>query len=420
MKSYDTEIISVGTELLLGHVTNTDARDISEMLSRIGINVKYHTVVGDNPGKLEKCVEIAKERADIIITTGGLGPTCDDLTKDVLAKAFGLKLVKDQQTYDGLYEYIKNSCHFTVNNYQQAYLPEGCTVFRNTCGTAPGCGFEKDGKIVVMLPGPPKECRTMFALSAVPYLRRLSEETIVSHSVHMFGIGESAVDMEFRDEMNVMTNPTMAPYAKECDCLVQITAKAESEEKCEEMIAPVIAHVKERMGGYMYGVDTGNLEQAVLPLLKEKGLTFSAAESCTGGDVAKRFTDLPGASAVFMGGVVTYTNEVKAKLLGIDPVLIEEKGAVSYEVAWEMATRVRKLLNTDIGIGITGLAGPDGDGINEVGTVFVSMAAEGKCYVRSLHLGAHRSRSFIRQMAGNHAFDMIRRFVTGLPMDIEY
>ena len=418
MKSYDTEIISVGTELLLGHVTNTDARDISEMLSRIGINVKYHTVVGDNPDRLEKCVEVARSRADIIITTGGLGPTCDDLTKDVLARAFGLELKKDQQTYDGLYEYIKNSCHFTENNYKQAYLPEGCTVFRNTCGTAPGCAFEKDGKVVVMLPGPPKECRTMFELSAVPYLRRLSDEQIVSHSVHIFGIGESAVDMEFRDEMNVMTNPTMAPYAKECDCLVQITAKGKSEAECEAMIAPVIENVRDRMGSYVYGVDSENLERAVISLLKEEKLSFSAAESCTGGDVAKRFTDIPGASEVFMGGVVTYTNEVKAKLLGIDPALIEEKGAVSYEVAYEMATRVRELLGTDIGIGITGLAGPDGDGVNEVGTVFVSMAVEGKCYVRSLHMGAHRSRSFIRQMSGNHAFDMIRRYVTGLPIEL--
>ena len=418
MKSYDTEIISVGTELLLGHVTNTDARDISEMLSRIGINVKYHTVVGDNPERLEKCVETAKSRADIIITTGGLGPTCDDLTKDILAKSFGLKLVKDQQSYDGLYEYIKNSCHFTPNNYKQAYLPEGCTVFRNTCGTAPGCAFKKDGKTVVMLPGPPKECRTMFELSAVPYLRCLSDEEIVSHSVHIFGIGESAVDMEFRDEMNAMVNPTMAPYAKECDCLVQITAKAGSEKEAEEMIAPVIAHVKERMGDYAYGVDTDTLEQAVIALLTEKKLTFSAAESCTGGELAKRFTDLPGASAVFAGGVVTYTNKAKSKLLGIDRNLIEEKGAVSHEVAYEMATRVRELLGTDIGIGITGLAGPDGDGVHEVGTVFVSMAVEGKCYVRSLHMGAHRSRSFIRQMAGNHAYDMIRRYVTGLPVEM--
>ena len=419
MKSYDTEIISVGTELLLGHVTNTDSRDISEMLSKIGINVKYHTVVGDNPKRLAECVETAKKRADIIITTGGLGPTCDDLTKEILAKCFGLELVKDQQTYDGMYEYVRHSCHWTDNNYKQAYLPEGCTVFHNTCGTAPGCGFEKDGKVVVMLPGPPKECRAMFEISAVPYLKKLSEEQIVSHSVHIFGIGESAVDMEFRDEMNAMTNPTMAPYAKECDCLVQITAKAKSEEEAEAMMAPVIEHVKERMGEYVYGVDVECIERAAFELLKEKNMTFSAAESCTGGGVAKRFTDMSGASSFFKGGVVTYTNEVKAKLLGIDRELIEEKGAVSCEVAYEMATRVRKLLDTDIGIGITGLAGPDGDGVNEVGTVFVSMAVEGKCYVRSLHLGSHRSRSFIRTMAGNHAYDMIRRYLSGMNVEMK-
>ena len=419
MKTYDTEIISVGTELLLGHVTNTDARDVSEMLSQIGVNVKYHTVVGDNPTRLAECVEIAKTRADIIITTGGLGPTYDDLTKEILAKSFGLELVKDQASYDGLYEYIKNSCHFTENNYKQAYLPEGCTVFRNSCGTAPGCAFEKDGKVVVMLPGPPKECRAMFERSAVPYLRRLSEELIVSHSVHMFGIGESAVDMAFRDEMDKMSNPTMAPYAKECDCLLQITAKAKSEAEAEAMIAPVIAHVRERMGDYVYGVDVESVEDVVLPLLKERGMTFATAESCTGGEIAKRMTDIAGASAVFKGGVVTYTNEIKTKLLGISPALLEEKGAVSYEVAYEMATRVRELLGTDIGVGVTGLAGPDGDGVNEVGTVFVSMAVEGKCFVRSLHMGAHRSRSFIRRMAGNHAYDMIRRYLTDTDMELK-
>ena len=419
MKSYDTEIISVGTELLLGHVTNTDARDISEMLSRIGINVKYHTVVGDNPTRLAECVEIAKTRADIIITTGGLGPTYDDLTKDILAQAFGLKLVKDQASYDGLYEYIKNSCHFTENNYKQAYLPEGCTVFRNTCGTAPGCAFEKDGKVVVMLPGPPRECRTMFELSAVPYLRRLSEELIVSHSVHMFGIGESAVDMAFCDEMDKMTNPTMAPYAKECDCLLKITTKAHTEEAAEAMIAPMLDKVTERLGDLVYGIDVDSIEQSVLKLLKEHNMCFAAAESCTGGQLAQRFTELPGASAVFKGGVVTYTNEAKAKLLGIDHALIEEKTAVSFEVAKAMAENVRTILGTDIGVGVTGVAGPDTDGIHEVGTVFVSMATEGNTAVRELHLGVNRSRSFVRQMAGNHIYDMMRRFLTGKDINIQ-
>ena len=413
-KSYDTEIISVGTELLLGHVTNTDARDISEMLSKIGINVKYHTVVGDNPERLRQCVETAKSRADIIITTGGLGPTCDDLTKQILAEAFGLRLVENKAEREGLYDYIRYGKKFTDNNFTQAMLPEGCTVFHNNCGTAPGCGFEKDGKIVVMIPGPPKECNAMFRESALPYLRKLSEELIVSHSVRIFGLGESSVDDIFAEEMNRMTNPTMAPYAKECDCLLQITAKAKSEAEAEEMIAPVMEHVIKRLGDVVYGVDVECIEESVIKLLREKNMTFSAAESCTGGELAKRFTDMPGASAFFKGGVVTYTNEAKAKLLGIDPALIEEKGAVSYEVAKAMAENVRTMLGTDIGVGVTGLAGPDGDGVHEVGTVFVSLAVEGETFVKELHTGAMRTRSFIRRMAGNHIYDMMRRWLSGI------
>ena len=414
MREYATEIISVGTELLLGHVTNTDARDVSEMLSKIGINVLYHTVVGDNPGRIENCVNIAKERADIIITTGGLGPTCDDLTKVIVAKCFGLELKRDEREHEGLYDYIRYGRKFTDNNFNQAMLPEGCTVFHNNCGTAPGCAFEKDGKIVLMLPGPPKECRAMLRDSALPYLRKLSGSQIVSHTVNVFGIGESTVDDMFADEMNSMINPSMAPYAKECDCFVKLTAKAENEEAAEAMLAPVVERVRERIGQYAYGVDVENLEQRVLELFKERPMSFAAAESCTGGQIAKRFTDLPGASAFFKGGMVTYTNEAKARLLGIDPALIEEKGAVSYEVAKEMAERCREILGADIGLGVTGLAGPDGDGQNPVGTVFVSMAVEGETYVRHLQLGSHRSRSYVRNMSVNHAFDMLRRYMTGL------
>ena len=416
MREYNTEILSVGTELLLGHITNTDARDISEMLSKIGVNVRYHTVVGDNPGRLAACVEVAKGRADVIITTGGLGPTCDDLTKQVLAESFGLKLVENTAEREGLYEYIRTGKDFTPNNYVQALLPEGCTVFHNRWGTAPGCAFEAEDKIVLMLPGPPNECVPMFREYAVPYLKKLSEEQIVSHSVRIFGLGESAVDQIFADEMNAMKNPSMAPYAKECDCLLQVTAKAKSEAEAEEMMAPVIAHVKERLGDYVYGMDVECIEEAVLPLMKEKGLTFAAAESCTGGDVARRITEIPGASAVFAGGCVTYTNEVKSRLLGIDLDLIEENGAVSEPVARLMAERVRAITGADIGLGVTGLAGPDGDGVHEVGTVFVSMAVPEETFVRQLHLGAFRTRSFIRRMAGNHLYDMMRRWLTGRPV----
>ena len=417
MRAYNTEIISVGTEILLGHITNTDARDVSEMLSRIGINVKYHTVVGDNPERLRVCVEIARSRADIIITTGGLGPTCDDLTKQILAESFGLKLVQNDDEVRFLHDFIRNKRNFTPNNFQQAMLPEGCTVFHNLWGTAPGCAFQAEGKTVIMMPGPPVECVPMFRTYGVPYLRALSDEQIVSHSIRVFGIGESAIDDMFADEMNIMENPTMAPYAKECDCLLQVTAKAGSEAEAEAMMAPVIAHVKERLGDFVYGTDVECLEEAVFPLLKEKRLTFATAESCTGGEIAKRFTDIPGASSVFLGGAVVYTNEVKSRLLGLDPEMIEEKGAVSREVAVALAEQVRRLTGADIGIGVTGLAGPDGDGVHEVGTVFVSMAVEGCTYVRALALGPKRTRSYIRRMSGNHAYDMMRRWLTGLPVE---
>ena len=420
MRPYNTEIISVGTELLLGHITNTDARDISEMLSKIGINVKYHTVVGDNPERLNACVQTAKERADIIITTGGLGPTCDDLTKLILADAFGIRLVENEDEVKGLYDYISNSRNVTQNNFNQAMLPEGCTVFHNLWGTAPGCAFEREGKIVIMMPGPPVECVPMFRTYGIPYLQALSDEQIVSHSVRIFGIGESAVDDMFADEMNAMTNPTMAPYAKECDCLLQVTAKAHSEQEAEQMMEPVIAHVRERLGDFVYGMDVECIEEAVLPMLKERGLRFATAESCTGGEIAKRFTDLPGASSVFLGGAVVYTNEAKAKLLGLDPAMIEEKGAVSAEVARALAENVRQLTGADIGIGVTGVAGPDTDGVHEVGTVFVSMAVEGKTYLRSLQMGSLRTRSYVRRMSGNHAYDMIRRWLTGLEVEQIY
>ena len=413
-KSYNTEIISVGTELLLGHVTNTDARDVSEMLSKIGLNVLYHTVVGDNPARLADCVKIARSRADIIITTGGLGPTCDDLTKQILAAEFGLELVENTSEMNSLYDYINIGHKLTDNNFRQALLPEGCTVFHNTAGTAPGCAFEKDGKVVVMLPGPPKECRIMLEASAIPYLKRLSDEKIVSHTVCIFGMGESTVDSLFADEMNAMSNPSMAPYAKECDCLLKVTAKAHSEEEAESMLRPLMAQIEDKLGELVYGVDVDCIEQSVLKLLREKNMSFSAAESCTGGDVARRFTDMPGASSFFLGGVVTYTNGAKAKLLGIDRDMIEDKGAVSYEVAKEMAENVRRIIGTDIGVGVTGLAGPDGDGVHEVGTVFVSMATAEQTWVKDLHLGPYRTRSFIRRMAGNHIYDMMRRYLSGL------
>ena len=418
-KEYTAEIISIGTELLLGQITNTDARDIAQRLARIGINVLYTTEVGDNPERLARCIEIAKERVDIIITTAGLGPTVDDLTKVLLARSFGLELVMDEKEKQGLYDYITNegySEEMSRNNLQQAMLPEGCTVFHNYWGTAPGCAFQKDGKVVLMFPGPPKECIPMFDRYGIPYLKQFSDEEIFSHEIRVFGTSESAMDFMLRDLMKDLTNPSMAPYAKEADCFLRVTAKAKSEEEAEAMMKPVIEKAVEILGDNVYGFDISCVEERVFQLMGEQKKTFATAESCTGGDIARRFTDMSGASEFYVGGAVTYTDDVKAKVLGIDPELIREHTAVSEPVARAMAENIRRITGADYAVSTTGLAGPDGDGIHEVGTVFCGLAMEGKTEVIELHLGANRTRDYIRRCAGNFCFDMLRRAMTGLPM----
>ena len=418
-KEYTAEIISIGTELLLGQITNTDARDIAQRLARIGINVLYTTEVGDNPERLARCIEIAKERVDIIITTAGLGPTVDDLTKVLLAKSFGLELVMDEKEKQGLYDYITNegySEEMSRNNLQQAMLPEGCTVFHNYWGTAPGCAFQKDGKVVLMFPGPPKECIPMFDRYGIPYLKQFSDEEIFSHEIRVFGTSESAMDFMLRDIMKDLTNPSMAPYAKEADCFLRVTAKARSEEEAEAMMKPVIEKAVEILGDNVYGFDISCVEERVFQLMSQQKKTFATAESCTGGDIARRFTDMSGASEFYVGGAVTYTDDVKAKVLGIDPELIREHTAVSEPVARAMAENIRRITGADYAVSTTGLAGPDGDGIHEVGTVFCGLAMEGKTEVIELHLGANRTRDYIRRCAGNFCFDMLRRAMTGLPM----
>ena len=418
-KEYTAEIISIGTELLLGQITNTDARDIAQRLARIGINVLYTTEVGDNPERLARCIEIAKERVDIIITTAGLGPTVDDLTKVLLARSFGLELVMDEKEKQGLYDYITNegySEEMSRNNLQQAMLPEGCTVFHNYWGTAPGCAFQKDGKVVLMFPGPPKECLPMFDRYGIPYLKQFSDEEIFSHEIRVFGTSESAMDFMLRDLMKDLTNPSMAPYAKEADCFLRVTAKARSEEEAEAMMKPVIEKAVEILGDNVYGFDISCVEERVFQLMSQQKKTFATAESCTGGDIARRFTDMSGASEFYVGGAVTYTDDVKAKVLGIDPELIREHTAVSEPVARAMAENIRRITGADYAVSTTGLAGPDGDGIHEVGTVFCGLAMEGKTEVIELHLGANRTRDYIRRCAGNFCFDMLRRAMTGLPM----
>ena len=417
--SHKVEILSVGTELLLGSIANTDAQMLSQGLSALGLNVYWHTVVGDNPQRAREAVAIAKQRADIIITTGGLGPTCDDLTKNVLAEAFGKKLYRDEDSVRRLEEFAKNRGRkLTENNYQQAMLPEGCTVLVNDWGSAPGCAFEAEGVHVIMLPGPPSECRPMFLYRAMPYLQRLSEGTIVSHTLKLFGIGESSMEAQLRDQMNAMSNPTLAPYAKEGECELRVTAKAATEAEAQALLRPTVEEVKALFGSKVYGVDVPSLEYVVLEGLKARGLTLGVAESCTGGLMAKRITDIPGASQVFLGGVVSYTNQVKARALGVPQHLLEQFGAVSPEVAQAMAQGARQALGCDIALAATGVAGPDKDEWdNEVGTMFVAIATAEGTHVRPLKLGNRPVRERLRIQTASHAFDLARRYLAGLPYE---
>ena len=415
--SHTVEILSVGTELLLGNIVNSDAQMLSQGLSQLGLNVFYHTVVGDNPQRVAQAVATARSRADIIITTGGLGPTCDDLTKNVLAEAFGKKLVFHPESAERIQDYFRLIDRpFTDNLLQQAMLPENCTVFYNDWGTAPGCAFEVDGVHVLMLPGPPSECAPMFEHRALPYLQSLSEGVILSHTLKLFGIGESAVESRLRDQMNSMTNPTLAPYAKEGECELRLTAKADTPEQAQELLAPCVAQIKEMFGELVYGVDVSSLEEVVVSALKERELTIGTAESCTGGLLAKRLTDLSGVSQVYNGGIVSYTNQVKHNVLGVPQQLLDVHGAVSAPVAQAMAEGARAALHCDIALATTGVAGPNRDDRdNPVGTMFVAIATPEGTHVRKLNLGTHATRQRLRTQTASHAFDLARRYLSGLP-----
>ena len=408
----------MGTELLLGNIVNTNAQALAESQSSLGINVYWHTVVGDNPQRLREALEIARRRADILITTGGLGPTYDDLTKQTICALFGKKLVLHRDILEDIRAFYESALHVPMpeNNTQQAELPEGCTVFDNPVGTAPGCAFESGGVHVLMLPGPPHEMRAMLRRCAEPYLKQLSREVIVSHDIMTFGMGESSVDQLLHEKMSHMENPTLATYAKPAEVRIRATAKAESAEAAEAMLAPVVEEVKAAPGAVVYGVDVSGLEETCMALLKERGWTFATAESCTGGRVAERITALPGASAVYRGGVVSYWTSVKGAVLGVPQEILDAHGAVSEETARAMAEGARRITGADIGVSVTGVAGPDPDerGV-PVGIVYIGLATPEGTFCRKMDSGRRR-RDRIQGLAANHAFDVIRRYLTGLPI----
>ncbi len=413
--SHTAELIAVGTELLLGNIANTDAQMISQGLSQLGINVYYHTVVGDNPQRVRQAVDIARGRADILITTGGLGPTCDDLTKVAVAQAFGKELVYHEPSAQRIRErFAQRGTPVTENNFQQAMVPEGCTVLDNDWGTAPGVAFQADGTHVLMLPGPPRECAMMFRHRALPYLQKLSDGVIASRTVKTFGIGESAAEALLRDLMNALHNPTLAPYAKPTGTELRITAHAPTREEALRLIAPVEEQVKAILGDKVIGVDVDSLEEVCFALLKDRGLTVGTAESCTGGLLAKLLTDLPGSSAVFRGGVVSYTNGVKAGLLGVPQDLLDRYGAVSPQVAEAMARGAKAALGCDIALSTTGVAGPDADDRgNPIGLVYLGLAWGDQCQVTEFRAGPVE-RERVRRQAAQTALDLLRRHLTGL------
>jgi len=413
----DAEILAVGTELLMGQIANTNAQYISNRLPDVGVNVYYHSVVGDNPGRLKECLNIALNRSDVIIMTGGLGPTKDDLTKETVAEVLNRKLVLQEEILEKMKDFFKRfNRPMTENNIKQAYLPEGSIVIKNSNGTAPGCIIETGEKVVIILPGPPSEMRPMFEETVIPYLEKKSEYRLESRFIRIFGIGESLMEDKILDLVENQSNPTIAPYAKEGEVTLRITARYENKKDCEDIITPVVEEIKRRLGDTVYSTENKNLEEVAAELLLQRGTTISIAESCTGGLVAGKLTDIPGISKVFNRGIVSYSNEAKMENLGVRAETLKKHGAVSRETAIEMAEGMRKVARTDIAVAITGIAGPEGGTPQKpVGLVYVALADKEEVKCKELRLWGNRAR--IRNVTALHAFDMIRRYMLKLPIE---
>jgi nicotinamide-nucleotide amidase len=403
------EVVSVGTELLLGQIVDTDAAYLARQLSELGISVYRRVTVGDNMMRLVAALRQALEDADIVFTIGGLGPTMDDITRDGLAAAMGDTLHEDAEIAEGLRRFFE-SRGLTVleSNLRQALVPDHGRAIENPNGTAPGLLFEKDGKIGIALPGPPNEFIPMVNDFVVPYLRQKTGNvgTIRSLTLRIAGVGESAVEDRVKDLMRD-SNPTVAPYAKVGEVHLRVTAKADTAEEADRMIAERAALVRARLGDAIYGENDAPLEKAVVTALQARGQTVATAESCTGGLVAQRITDVAGSSAVFLGGVVAYSNAAKTDLVGVPAELIARVGAVSPEVAQALAEGARRRFGADYGIGVTGIAGPDGGTPEKpVGLVYLAVAYEGGCEVEKANFIG--SRQVVRHRSSQTVLNMLR------------
>lgn len=390
------EIIAVGTELLLGNIVNTNAAFLAEECASIGLYCYYQSVVGDNEERLRETVDLAMKRSDVILLSGGLGPTQDDLTKETVAKACGLELQMDEHWKQVIQEYFEKKFKTvpTENNWKQALVPKGAIVLDNANGTAPGIIIETENNTIVLMPGPPNELIPMFLNQVKPYLAAKSDIILVSQTVKVCGIGESRAETMIQDLIDQQSNPTIATYAKTGEVHLRVTASCKDEKEAKKLIKPVIKTLKERFGQAIYTTDTEvSLEQAVVDLLVANELTISTAESCTGGLLAGRLINVPGVSEVFKRGLITYSNKAKRKMIGVKKVTLDKYGAVSEQVAAEMAKGTSALTKADVTVAITGIAGPDGGSEEKpVGLVYIGCCVKGKLTVREYHFTGNRSK----------------------------
>lgn len=405
------EVISVGTELLLGNIVNTNTQYLAEKCAGLGLAMYYQSVVGDNEERMTAAFKQAFDRSDIVILTGGLGPTEDDLTKEVCAKVLGLPLVMHERSRQRIAEYFIRTSrkNITENNWKQAMIPEGAIVLDNDNGTAPGLIVEKDGGCVILLPGPPNELKPLFEHQVIPYLKMQSPQTICSAMVKLCGVGESRAETMIKDMIDSQTNPTIATYAKTAECDIRVTAKADSEAEAMELIQPTVEELFRRFGDNIYTThEEETLEQAVVKLLKKAGLTVTTAESCTGGLVAARLINVSGVSEVIKSGFITYCDEAKHHILGVPSELLEKYTAVSEQVAEAMAIGGARAAGADACLSVTGIAGPDG-GTEEkpVGLVYIGSHLKERTVVREFRMRGNREK--IRDQAVVQALDLLRR-----------
>ena len=371
-----TAILSVGTEILFGQIVNTNTVYLSQQMNMLGFDVMYHYTVGDNPKRVEEMIDLAFQDCDLILTTGGLGPTQDDLTKEVACKALDDTLVMMDDVLEEITKYFKTlGRELTENNKKQAIMPSRATVFHNDAGTAPGFALEKDGKYIICMPGPPREMKRMFQKSVVPFLQSMIDGALYYRQIRFFGIGESMLETQLLDLIDNQTDPTLATYAKEGECSLRIASKRATEEEAEHAVDEMLEKVKERVGHYIYSCDDEELAQVVADRLMEQGLTLSSAESCTGGMFASTMTDIPGISQCFDRGLVTYSNQAKMEELGVSAGTLEKFGAVSEETALEMVEGLKRVSGSDVCISVTGIAGPGGGSEEKpVGLVYIGFS----------------------------------------------